>query len=92
MSLVLNKKSNVDSGTLPFPFDVEIIDDRIVNTSRIHSDYELEMFWVRFPIHCVPISLIRVRIIVGMDWLTRFRDLIDYDHQLVGVQTPSGGE
>lgn len=67
MSLSFSKKFYITPGALDFPLEVEIFNNRTVSALRIHRDCELEMFWVRFPIKPIPISLRGARIILGID-------------------------
>ena len=46
---------------------------------------------MEFPIDLVPIVMGDVCVIVGMDWLSRYGSLIDYERQLVTIRDPSGG-
>lgn len=92
MSLALSKKFDVVSEVLDFPLEVEIIDNRILSASRVHTDCVLEMFQVHFPIDVVPTSVRIARIIMGMDWLSMLGAMIECKYQLVQVQTPSKGE
>ena len=51
----------------------------------------LDIFGVGFPIDLVPITMGDVCVIVGMDWLSRFRAMIDFERQLVTIRDPSRG-
>ena len=48
-------------------------------------------FWCEFSIDLVPIAMGDVCVIVGMDWLSWFGDMIDCEGQMVTIRDPSGG-
>lgn len=45
-----------------------------------------------YPIDLISIHMEDVYVIVGMDWLSMFGVVIDYERQLVVVRAPSRGE
>ena len=51
----------------------------------------LEIFGVGYPIDLIPFEMGDVYVIVGMDWLSRFGAMIDYEWQMVIVRDPSSG-
>ena len=51
----------------------------------------LELFGAEYPVDLVLIAMGHVCVIVGMDWLSRFGAVIDYERQLVTIRDPSGG-
>lgn len=92
LSFVLSKMFAGASRELCCPLDIEIVDDRSVWVSRVHQGCVLQMFSEQYPIDLVPIPLRGNKFIVGMDWLSPNRTMINYEHQLVRIRTPSGGE
>ena len=48
----------------------------------------VEIFGVEFPIDLIPIAMGYVCVIVGMDWLSRYRDLIDSERQFCDGSRP----
>lgn len=79
-------------GVLDHPLVMDIEDDHTVSASRVYRNYDLEMFGMNFLIDRFPIPLREACVIVGVDSLNRFRDMINNDHHLVRVRTPSEGE
>lgn len=79
-------------GALYFPLEAEIADDWMVSASRVHRDYGLVMYDVRYSIDLVHIALRESKVIVGMDGLSRNGAMIDCELQLVRVRTQSRGE
>ena len=71
---------------------VEITDDRTMSVSSVHHGCVLNLFSERYSIDLVSIPSRVSKVIIGMDWLGPKGAMIDYEWQLVGVQTPSGGE
>lgn len=51
----------------------------------------LEIFGVGYSIDLIPIAMGYVYVSIGMDWLSRFRVLIDCKQKLVTVRDPIGG-
>lgn len=74
------------------PVEVVIVDDFMVSALDVYRDHVLEIFCVGFSIDLIPIPLRDVCVILGMDWLIRFRAPINYERQLMVVRTSSGGE
>lgn len=77
---------------MDYPLEEELVDDHTMNAPRIHRGCVLELLYEKYLINLVPIPLSGTKIIMGMDWLTRNGDIIDCEHHLVRVQTPSTGE
>ena len=57
VSLALNKKFCDARGTLDFPLEVRIADDRTVSDFRVHRGCVLNLFSERYPIDLVSIAL-----------------------------------
>ena len=70
---------------------VSIVEKHAVFAAGVFPGCVLEIFGVEFPIDLVLIAMSDVCVIVGMDWLSRFRVVIDCEHQFVTIREPSGG-
>ena len=82
VSLALSKKFSDAPGTLDYPLEVEIADDRTVSASRVHHGCVLNLFSERYSIDLVPIPLRGSKVIIGMDWLGPNGAMIDCERQL----------
>ena len=91
MPLVLSKRFSDTLGTLDYLLEVEILDEILVSTSRVHRWCVLNMFSERYSIDLVPIPMRRLKVIVDMGWLGPNGVMIDYKHQLVRFRTLCGG-
>lgn len=85
MSLTLGKNFGDAPGARDYPLEVEIANDCTMTSLSVHRGCVLELFCERYLIDLVPIALQGTKIIVGIDWLSHNRDMIDYKHQLVRV-------
>ena len=56
---------------LDYPLEVEIVDDHIVNSPRVHRGCIMELFCEKYTIDMVPISLQGTKITIGIDWLSQ---------------------
>lgn len=74
------------------PLAVEIVDDCILSASRIHRGCVLNLLIKRFSIDLVSIPLREWKVIIEINWLVPSEPMIDCEHQMVRVQTPSMGE
>ena len=79
LSLALSKRFSRVPRELDCPLDVEIDDDRTVRDTRVHRGCTLWLFDEQFPVDLVPIPLRGNKVIVGMDWLSPNRVVINYD-------------
>lgn len=57
MPLVLSKRFSDTLGTLDYPLEVEIANNRLLSSSRVHQGYALNMFSDRYSIDFVSIPL-----------------------------------
>lgn len=55
---------------------VEMTDDRIVSALKVYRGCILEMFCERFLIDLAPIPLIKMMMVISMDWLSRYGVMI----------------
>ena len=72
--------------------ELDIVDDRSVSASRVHSGFVMNLFSERYSIDSVPISLRGSKINVDIDWFGSNGDVVDCEHYLVRIRTLSGGE
>ena len=77
---------------LDYPLEVEIADEWSVQALRVHQGCVLRMYDECYVIDLVPTPLHGNKFIVGMDWLSPNGAVIDCEHQLLRVRSPSGGE
>ena len=54
---------------------------------RVHRGFTLQLFDEQFSVDLVPIALRGNKVIVGMDWLSPNRAVINYKQKLVRVRT-----
>ena len=72
-------------GELECPLRVSIANEHGISASSVFQDCVLEIFGVPYPIDLIPIPMGDVCVIVGMDWLSRFKATIDCKGQRVVV-------
>ena len=75
-----NRNFHVSLGSLDRPLEVAIIVDRTISAPYVYHDCVLEIFGVGFMIDLSRILMTDVSAIVGMDWLSQVRALIDCEH------------
>ena len=85
-SRYFSRKFDISLGDLECPLRVSIANEHKVSTSSIFCDYTLEIFGVPYPIHLITIPMGDVYVIVGIDWLSRFGVMINYERKLVVVR------
>lgn len=90
--LALSKKFGDAPGTLDSLLEVEIADDHTFSVVRVYQGCVLNVLGERFRVDLVPISLRRLKVIVGMDWLGANGAMIDCERHLVRIRTQNGGE
>ena len=73
------------------PLRVSIADEHAVFATDVIRGCVLEIFGVEFPIDLVLIAMDDVCVIMGMDSLSQFGAMIDYERQIVPIRDPSGG-
>ena len=92
VSLALSKKFWDAPRTLEYPLEVEIVDDRTLSIVRVYWGCVLNVLGETFRVDLISIPLRGLKAIVGMDWFGANGDMIDCEHQLVRVRTPSVGD
>ncbi|GKB82073.1 putative reverse transcriptase domain-containing protein [Tanacetum coccineum] len=75
---------------LPFPLEVEIIDDKVI--ANVFRNVEIEIDDSTFKIDLIPIMLGVFDIVIGMDWLEKYDANILCSQKLVWVVNPQGRE
>ena len=91
VSITFSRHISIRHEALSRTFRVCIADEHAVFATDVFQGCVLEIFGVDFLIDQVPIAIGDVCVIVGKDWLSRFRDLIGCERHLVTVQDSSGG-
>ena len=82
-SLSLAEPSNLDMG-------IALPTGEIINCNRIHLTVPLEILGALFPSDLVEIDLRDFDIIIGMDWLTKYKARIDCSKQKISLQASKG--
>nr|GEU71602.1 reverse transcriptase domain-containing protein [Tanacetum cinerariifolium] len=75
-----------------FPLEVEIADSKVVVTSNVYHDVEIEINDSTFRIDLIPIMLGEFNIVIRMDWLNKYNAAILCSQTLVRVVNPQGRE
>ena len=85
VSLAFSHHISVRREVLSRPLIVSIADEHVIFANDVIRGCVLEIFGVEFPIDLVPIVIGDVCVIAGMDWLSQFGAMIDYERQLVNI-------
>lgn len=64
---------------MDYPLEEEIVDDRTMSTLRVYQGCALELFHEKYIKDFFHIPLRGKRIIVGMDWLSQIRAIVNCD-------------
>ena len=59
-----------------------------VTVDQICQDYELEILWILLTVNLRVMDMLEFDVILGMDWLTAHRVVIDCDHRRVTMSRP----
>ncbi|GJW41307.1 putative reverse transcriptase domain-containing protein [Tanacetum coccineum] len=92
VSHVFSKNLTTPSNKLPFPLEVEIVDDKVVVVSNVFRNVEIEIDDSIFKIELIPIMLGVFDIVIGMDWLEKYDSNILCSQKIVRVVNPQGRE
>lgn len=79
MSQSFSSSFDMDLGELACLLRVSITNENEVSALSIFRDCTLEISGVSYPIGLIPILKGDVCMIVGVDWLSRFGAMIDYE-------------
>ncbi|GJS68739.1 putative reverse transcriptase domain-containing protein [Tanacetum coccineum] len=71
-------------------YDIELADGKIIKVNTLIRGCTLNFLNHPFNIDLMPVELGSFDVIIGMDWLTKYHDVIVYDEKLVRV--PFGNE
>ncbi|XP_023763558.1 uncharacterized protein LOC111912039 [Lactuca sativa] len=91
VSQTFSRGFGVPVGELECPLRASIANEHGVYASSVYRGCQLEIFEVVFPIDLIVIRMWEVSVIVGMDWLSHFGAMIDYEGQQAVVRAASGG-
>ncbi|GKA55998.1 putative reverse transcriptase domain-containing protein [Tanacetum coccineum] len=72
VSYEFSKNLSIPPNKLPFPLEVEIVDNKVVVVSNVYRDGEIEIYDNTFRINLIPIMLGLFDIVIGMDWLDKY--------------------
>nr|GFD29746.1 hypothetical protein [Tanacetum cinerariifolium] len=67
-----------------------VADGKVVSTNTILRGCTLALFDHRFKIDLLPTRLGSFNVIIGMDWLSYHRAVIDCDEKIVRIPLPNG--
>ncbi|GKD07995.1 putative reverse transcriptase domain-containing protein [Tanacetum coccineum] len=94
------EKSFVSSAFTPFidiaptalntSYEVELVDRKVISTNTVLRGYTLALYNHCFKIDILPTRLGSFDVIVGMDWLSYHRGVIDYYEKIVRIPLPNG--
>ncbi|GKF36011.1 putative reverse transcriptase domain-containing protein, partial [Tanacetum coccineum] len=90
ISLSLASKLNIPSITIDTLYNIEMADGNLVSTNTIIKDYTLTLLNQPFEIDLMPIKLGSFDVVIGMDWLSKYRAKILCDEKVVHI--PINGE
>nr|GEZ40243.1 putative reverse transcriptase domain-containing protein [Tanacetum cinerariifolium] len=81
---------NISPVALNTSYDVELADGKIVSTNTILRGCTLALFSCIFKIDLLPTRLGSFDVIIGMDWLSYHRAVIDCYEKIVRIPLPNG--
>nr|GEY49848.1 hypothetical protein [Tanacetum cinerariifolium] len=81
---------DVAPSILDTSYAVELVDGRILETNVVLRGFTLGLLGHPFDINLMPIELGSFDVIIGMDWLAKYHDVIIYDEKVVRI--PYGDE
>ncbi|GKB60630.1 reverse transcriptase domain-containing protein [Tanacetum coccineum] len=81
---------DIASTALNTSFEVELADGKVVSTNTILRGCTLALYNHCFKIDLLPTRLGSFDVIVGMDWLSYHRAVIDYYEKIVRIPLPNG--
>nr|GFB52382.1 hypothetical protein [Tanacetum cinerariifolium] len=94
------EKSFVSSAFTPFidiaptslntSYEVELADGKVVSTNTVLRGYTLALYDHRFKINLLSTRLGSFDVIIGMDWLSYHRAVIDCYEKIVRIPLPNG--
>nr|GFA15334.1 putative reverse transcriptase domain-containing protein [Tanacetum cinerariifolium] len=90
VSTTFSSQIDIAPIALDHHYNVEIADGRIIGLNTIMRDCTLNFLNHPFNIDLLPVELGSFDVIIGMDWLSRYNDVIDCTEKLVCL--PFGNE
>ncbi|GKE84237.1 putative reverse transcriptase domain-containing protein [Tanacetum coccineum] len=90
VSSVFTHFINIAPATLNTSYEVELADGKVVSTNTILRSCTLVLLNHVFKIDLLPTRLGSFDVIIGMDWLSYHRALIDYYEKIVRIPHPNG--
>ncbi|GJY42663.1 putative reverse transcriptase domain-containing protein [Tanacetum coccineum] len=73
---------NITPTTLENHYDVELVDGKIIGVNTIIHGCTLNFMNHSFNIDLMPVLLGSFKVIIGMDWLTKYHGVIIYDEKI----------
>ncbi|XP_071714526.1 uncharacterized protein [Rutidosis leptorrhynchoides] len=92
VSLKYVAKLDYPLSDLDSPLKVELADGRFSVAVGFYKNCVFDFGTEKFNIDSVPITLGEFDVVVGIDWLNRYRANVAYHEKFVMVNTPIGGE
>ncbi|GJR01851.1 putative reverse transcriptase domain-containing protein [Tanacetum coccineum] len=90
VSTTFSSLIDITPTTLDHYYDVELADGKIIGINTIIRGCTLNLLDHPFNINLMPVELGSFDVIVGMDWLAKYHDVIDYAEKIVRI--PWGNE
>ncbi|GJU72173.1 putative reverse transcriptase domain-containing protein [Tanacetum coccineum] len=81
---------NISSITIDTFYNIEMADGNLVSTNTVIKGYTLTLLNQPFEIDLIPIKLSSFDVVIGIDWLSKYRAKILYDEKVVHI--PIDGE
>ncbi|GKA46814.1 putative reverse transcriptase domain-containing protein, partial [Tanacetum coccineum] len=76
MSTAFSSQIDIMPSTLDHYYDVKLADDRIIGLNAIIRGCTLNFLYHPFNIYLMPIELVSLDVIIGMDWLAKYQAVI----------------
>nr|GFC67962.1 reverse transcriptase domain-containing protein [Tanacetum cinerariifolium] len=81
---------NIAPTSLNTSYEVELADGKVVSTNTVLRGCTLALYDHRFKIDLLPTRLGSFDVIIGMDWLSYHRAVIDFYENIVRIPLPNG--
>ncbi|GKD62157.1 putative reverse transcriptase domain-containing protein [Tanacetum coccineum] len=90
VSTIFSSLIDITPTTLDHYYDVELADEKIIGINTIIRGCTLNFLDHPLNINLIPVELGSFDVIIGMDWLSKYHDVIDYAEKIVRI--PWGNE
>ncbi|GJV32761.1 putative reverse transcriptase domain-containing protein [Tanacetum coccineum] len=90
VSTTFSSLIDIAPSTLDNSYDVELADRKIIGVDTIIQGRTLNLLYHLFNIDLIPVVLGSFDVIIGMDWLSKYHDVIVCDEKVVRI--PFGNE